>query len=117
MRVVIVAKCSPIQEAEFEARQEATRFKPGNPGGPGRGKTVNPNSGSPFNEPKRDTKTMHSNSAAGKLANAARISRHKAQQVLDVKKAVEQGELPADTLDKVKKGEIKLKDASTMPQE
>ena len=89
-------------------RKKASQFRKGSRGGPGRGKTVNMNSSSPL---KRDTKNMHSNSTAGRIAKRAGVSIHKATQALRVKKAVEGGFLPQTTWDGIKKGTVKTSDA------
>ena len=97
-RVMIAAEFLPlIQEATARAKAESlekaraalTR------------EPVNQNSGSQS----RDTKTMHANSAPGKLAAKAKSTRHKAEQAIAVKSDPE-------LADKVRKGEMKLKDAA-----
>jgi hypothetical protein len=72
-----------------EKKKQETQFKPGDEGGPGRGKTVNPESGSPL---KRDAKAMHANSTAGKAAEATGASRHKAEEVLSLFNKAEAGD-------------------------
>jgi len=98
-----------LWQAEEEAKesQKAAHFS-GKPG-PGRGKTVNLSSGSPF--PERDIAKMHAQSTAGKVASAANISRHKAEQVVKLVKAVEAGTAPKEDLELVKAGAKKLTDA------
>lgn len=108
-RVAVVAKMTEIQlrhmEWERERRQKEGQFKPGQSGNPsGKPKEqVNPNPDSPA--PKRDTKKMNANSSRGQLAAVAKVSRHKADQVVAVQKAA------PELLDKVIRGEVDLKDA------
>jgi hypothetical protein len=55
--------------------------------------------------PKRDLTEKNANSTVGQIADAARVSHHKAAQTVAVGKAA------PDLLDQVVKGEVKLKDA------
>jgi ParB-like chromosome segregation protein Spo0J len=115
-RVAIARQSDDWSEQQsLAARKAAGQFKAGNEGGPGRGnKTVDPNSGPPFS---RDLKAKAANSAAGRLAARAKTSRHKAGQAIAVSKAVDRGELPADTMQQVAAGKVKLKDASKKVQQ
>jgi hypothetical protein len=64
--------------ADRLAKRAAKQFKPGNAGGPGRGKTVRTDSCEPFPEPTRDHKAEHARSFVGQVAAAANTSHHKA---------------------------------------
>ena len=48
-----------MKRLDAEKNQKAAQFKPGNEGGPGRGKTVHTDSYEPFSELKRDGKAEH----------------------------------------------------------
>jgi hypothetical protein len=91
----------------------STEFKKGvcpNPDGRA-GKQVTPDSGSPVPpKPKRDRKQSHANSRAGQLAAKAKTTRHKAEQIIKVTKAVDAKVLPADTLPKIASGETTIKE-------
>jgi hypothetical protein len=100
--VAVCAKAAPHYRKEKAERQKAARFKAGNKGGPGRGKTVNPDSGSPV---PRDHAEMHANSTAGAIAQAAGVSRHKAEQALAV------AEANPELFEKVVSGLVTLREA------
>ena len=73
---------------EMPTIQKKTQFEKGqspNPGGK-RKAEVNLNSGSP-EQKKREAKSMHARSTAGKIAAKAGVSRHKAEQAIAVSKA------------------------------
>ena len=75
--------------------------------------SVNLNSDSPISEsPKRDIKEMNANSTAGKIAEKAGTSRHKAQQAIDIIKAAANGDIPAEAVQAVINGDAKLKDVA-----
>ena len=120
----------PMIAQEREAKQAATQFKPGvspNPGGIPKAQvdtvsyppettgesTVNTKPCSPS---PRDTKQKNEQSTIGQLAKLTKVSHHKAAQVVAVAKAVEAGELPKETIAKVKSGEVKLKDVAPKPE-
>ena len=108
----------PMIAQEREAKQVSVQFKPGNNANPDgrRGKeTVTPDSESPIPEP-RDRKKSKEQSTIGQLAKLTKVSHHKAAQVVAVAKAVEAGELPKETIAKVKSGEVKLKDVAPKPE-
>ena len=120
----------PMIAQEREAKQAATQFKPGvspNPGGIPKAQvdmkpyppettgesTVNTKPCSPS---PRDIKQKNEQSTIGQLAKLTKVSHHKAAQVVAVAKAVEAGELPKETIAKVKSGEVKLKDVAPKPE-
>ena len=116
--VGITAQVWPMIAEEKKAKQEATQFKPGNNASPDgrRGKeTVTPDSESPIPEP-RDRKKSKEQSTVGQIAKRAKVSHHKAAQVVAVAKAVEAGELPKDTIAKVVSGAVKLVDVAPKPK-
>lgn len=101
---VITTKACQYLEEEAEIRRNGTQFRPGesaNPGGKLKSE-VEPNSV----PPERDLKKKVENSTAGRVAKKAGISRHKAQQAIDVVKND-----PA-LADQVASGKVKLKDAA-----
>lgn len=94
--------------ADAAKAKEAAQFKPGQSGNPtGKAKEqVDTNSCPPATEePKRDIQEKHARSTVGRIAEAAGVSHHKAAQAVAVKKA------DPELLDKVAKGEVRLKDA------
>jgi len=74
-----------VAEEIAQRQKEKSQFKPGkspNPGGRPKSQ-AHPKSG----EPERDSKKEHANSTAGRVANGAGVSRHKAEQAIAVAKA------------------------------
>lgn len=105
----------PMIQQEREAKQAATQFKKGNKASPDgrRGKetvAVKPSPPIP-----RDSKKKDAQSTVGQIANLTKVSHHKVKQVVAVAKAIEAGELPKETIAKVKSGEVKLKDVAPKP--
>lgn len=110
--LVIGAEASPMIAKEKKAKQADTQFKKGNKVNPS-GKAKEPvttNSQSPSSPVPRDRKKSNEQSTVGQLAKLTGESHHKARQVMAMVKAVEAGELPEDTIAKVKAGELKIKD-------
>ncbi len=64
----------------------------------------------------RDRKKSNEQSTVGQIAKRAKVSHHKAAQVVAVAKAVKAGELPKDTIAKVVSGEVKLVDVAPKPK-
>lgn len=116
--VGITAQVWPMIAEEKKAKQEATQFKPGNNANP-EGKnqrTVDTDSYPPSSPAPRDTKQKNADSTVGQIAKRAKVSHHKAAQVVAVAKAVEAGELPKDTIAKVVSGAVKLVDVAPKPK-
>jgi ParB-like nuclease domain len=128
--VAITVDVWPMIADEKKAKREATQFKAGNNANP-EGKnqrtvTVNPPSPSstgkeqvntkPCSPVPRDRKKSDEQSTVGQVAKVAKVSHHKARQMMAVKKAAESGALPSDTVDKVKSGARKLKDIAPKPK-
>ena len=111
----ITAQVWPMIAEEKKAKQEATQFKAGISGNPtGKAKEqVDPKSGPPA---PRDIKEKKEQSTVGQIAKRAKVSHHKAAQVVAVAKAVEAGELPKDTIAKVVSGAVKLVDVAPKPK-
>ena len=61
---------------------------------------------------KRDEKAKAARSTVGQVAKKAGTSMHKARQAVNVLKAIERGELPADTAKDVMAGKKKLRDVA-----
>ncbi len=102
----------PLIARENEARKEAAQFKKGQSGNPSGKKQVDTKSCPPA---KRDTKSKHEASTVGQVAAKAGTSEHKARQAIAVQKAIESGELPAETAKDVMSGKKKLKDVAPKP--
>ena len=107
--VMASAAISPMIAEENRQRQQASQFKKGSEPGPGRGKTVDTKTSPPF---KRDIKAKHEASTVGQVAAKAGTTKHKARQAIAVQRAIESGELPADTAKAVMAGKKKLKDVA-----
>jgi ParB-like nuclease domain len=108
-RVAICAKINQWLLTQSSAKKKAevgaAQGHHGAEGGRGHKKPLNTDSGSGVS--KRDVATMHANSTVGQLAADARGSHYKAAQAVYVAKTA-----PA-LVEKVIKGEMKLKDAFT----
>jgi hypothetical protein len=116
--VGITAQVWPMIAEEKKAKQAATQFKAGvcpNPAGRKGKEQVTTDSPSPVPEP-RDRKKSDEQSTVGQIAKRAKVSHHKAAQVVAVAKAVEAGELPKDTIAKVVSGAVKLVDVAPKPK-
>lgn len=108
--LVIGAEASPMIAKEKKANQAATRFRAGVSGNP-TGKVKKQVAVKTSPPAPRDSKKKDEQSTVGQLAKLTGESHHKARQVMAMVKAVEAGELPEDTIAKVKAGELKIKDA------
>lgn len=102
----------PLIAKENEAKKEATQFKKGASGNADGKKQARPKSAEPAN---RNMKAEDARSTVGQVAAKAGTSKHKARQAIAVQKAVEAGELPADTAKDVMSGKKKLKDVAPKP--
>lgn len=111
----ITAQVWPMIADEKKAKQEATQFKPGNKVNPS-GKAKDPVDTIPCPPAPRDIKAKHEQSTVGQIAKQAKVSNHKARQLVAVTKAVEAGELPKDTIAKVVSGAVKLVDVAPKPK-
>lgn len=99
----------PLIAKENEARREASKHDGSRPG-PGRGhKTVDTKSYPPFSS---DAKAKNARSTVGQVAAKAGTSMHKARQAIAVQKAIEAGELPAETAKEVMAGKKKLREVA-----
>jgi len=105
----------PMIQQEREAKQAATQFKPGVSPNPAGRKGKEQVDTIPCPPAPRDIKAKHEQSTVGQIAKLTKVSHHKAAQVVAVAKAVEAGELPKETIAKVKSGEVKLKDVAPKP--
>jgi len=95
----------PLIAKENEARKDATKFDSE------KAKEARATVGTKTSPPsKRDEKAKSARSTVGQVAAKAGTSKHKARQAIAVQKAVEAGELPADTAKDVMSGKKKLKD-------
>jgi hypothetical protein len=110
--VMAASKIHPLIAKENEARKSATKFKKGESGNPSGKKQVNTKTDSPA---RRDAKAMNARSTIGQVAEKAGVSRHKARQAVAVQKAIERGELPAETAKEVMAGKKKLRDVAPRP--
>ena len=103
------AAISPLIEEENAARKRAAQFPKGQSGNPGGRKQVTTKAESPQ---KRDRKESNARSTAGQVAAKAGGSIHKARQAIAVRKAVDEGTLPPETIDDVMAGRKKLRDVA-----
>jgi hypothetical protein len=103
----------PLIAKENEARKAATKFKKGESGNPSGKKQVETKSSPPA---KRDTKDKDARSTVGQVKAKAGVSFHKARQAVAVQKAIEAGELPAETAKEVMAGKKKLCDVAPKPE-
>ena len=99
----------PLIAKENEARREAAQFKKGQSGNPSGKKQARTKSCEPAS---RDTKSEHARSTVGQVAAKAGTSMHKARQAIAVQKAIEAGELPAETAKEVMAGKKKLREVA-----
>ena len=119
----------PLIAKENEARREASKFKKGecaNPAGR-KGKeqvttkTSSPVDGGPLwpvvqhEARKAQNRDRDARSTVGQVAAKAGTSMHKARQAIAVQKAIEAGELPAETAKEVMAGKKKLRDVAPKP--
>lgn len=100
----------PLIAKENEARREASKFT--SEKAKAARATVNTKTDSPS---KRDAKEMNARSTVGQMAAKAGTSMHKARQAIAVQKAIEAGELPAETAKEVMAGKKKLRDVAPKP--
>jgi ParB-like chromosome segregation protein Spo0J len=104
------AAISPLIEAENAARKKAAQFDAEKASKAAKARhAVNTKSCSPQN---RDATEMHARSTAGQVAAKAGGSIHKARQAIAVRKAVDNGTLPPETIDDVMAGRKKLRDVA-----
>lgn len=99
----------PLIAKENEARREAAQFKKGQSGNPSGKKQAATKSSPPAS---RDTKKKDAASTVGQVAAKAGTSMHKARQAIAVQKAIEAGELPAETAKEVMAGKKKLREVA-----
>lgn len=97
----------PLIAKENEARREASKFT--SEKAKAARATVNTKTDSPS---KRDAKEMNARSTVGQVAAKAGTSMHKARQAIAVQKAIEAGELPAETAQEVMAGRKKLREVA-----
>lgn len=97
----------PLIAKENEARREASKFT--SEKAKAARATVNTKTDSPS---KRDAKEMNARSTVGQVAAKAGTSMHKARQAIAVQKAIEAGELPAETAKEVMAGKKKLREVA-----
>jgi ParB-like chromosome segregation protein Spo0J len=103
----------PMIQQEREAKRAATQFRAGVSGNP-TGKVKEQVAVKPSPPAPRDSKKKDEQSTVGQIAKVAKVSHHKARQMVAVAKAIEAGELPKETADKIKSGKTKLKDVVPM---
>lgn len=97
----------PLIAKENEARREASKFTTE------KAKAARLTVRTKSDEPsKRDTKAENSRSTVGQVAAKAGTSMHKARQAIAVQKAIEAGELPAETAKEVMAGKKKLREVA-----
>ena len=117
----------PLIAKENEARKAATKFKKGESGNPSGKKQVDtksclPAEGGPLWPVVQDAareaavRDKHARSTVGQVAAKAGTSMHKARQAVAVQKAIEAGELPAETAKEVMAGKKKLRDVAPKPE-
>lgn len=97
--------------AEAEERRKAAQFEKGKSGNP-TGKQVETKT----SPPARDTEAKDARSTVGQVAAKAGVSHHKARQAIAVQKGVESGEVPAEAVQEVMRGEKKLRDVAPKPE-
>lgn len=103
----------PLIAKENEARREASKFDKGKATEAAKARhAVRTKTDEPQ---KRDTKSENARSTVGQVAAKAGTSRHKARQAIAVQKAIEAGELPAETAKEVMAGKKKLRDVAPKP--
>jgi len=103
------AAISPMIAEENRQRQQASQFKKGVSGNPDGKKQVTTKPSLPA---QRDRKADDARSTVGQVAAKAGTTKHKARQAIAVQRAIESGELPADTAKAVMAGKKKLKDVA-----
>lgn len=100
----------PLIAKENEARREASQFDKAKATEAAKARhAVTTESWSPQ---KRDRKAAHARSTVGQVAAKAGTSMHKARQAIAVQKAIEAGELPAETAKEVMAGKKKLREVA-----
>ncbi len=103
----------PLIAKENEAKKEASQFDSKTASKAAKARHAVDTKSDPPHE--RDIKAKNQSSTVGQVAAKAGTSRHKARQAIAVQKAVEAGELPADTAKDVMSGKKKLKDVAPKP--
>lgn len=100
----------PLIAKENEARREASKFDKAKATEAAKARhAVNTKTDSPQ---KRDAKEMNARSTVGQVAAKAGTSMHKARQAIAVQKAIEAGDLPAETAKEVMAGKKKLREVA-----
>jgi hypothetical protein len=100
----------PLIAEENEQRKEASKFNSEKASKAANARhAVDPKTDPPQ---KRDAKEKNARSTIGQVAEKAGVSRHKARQAVAVQKAIERGELPAETAKEVMAGKKKLRDVA-----
>lgn len=113
----------PLIAKENEARREASKFTKGQSGNPSGKKQVTTKTSSPADggplwpvvqeeARKAQKRERDARSTVGQVAAKAGTSMHKARQAIAVQKAIEAGELPAETAKEVMAGKKKLRDVA-----
>lgn len=90
-REIITAQVWPMIAEERKAKQEATQFKPGNNASPDGRRGKETVALKPYPPIPRDSKQKNEQSTVGQIAKRAKVSHHKAAQVVAVARAVEAG--------------------------
>jgi hypothetical protein len=100
----------PLIAKENEARKAATKFDSEKAKNAAKARhAVRTKSDEPQ---KRDTKAENARSTVGQVAAKAGTSMHKARQAVAIQKAIDAGELPAETAKEVMAGKKKLRDVA-----
>ncbi len=101
----------PLIAKENEARKASSKFDSE------KAKKARATVGTKTSPPsKRDEKSKAARSTVGQVAAKAGTSMHKARQAVAVQKAIEAGELPAETAKQVMAGKKKLRDVAPKPE-
>lgn len=111
--VLASAAIWPLIAKENEARREASKFDKAKATEAAKARHAVETKSSP--PQKQDTKAKDARSTVGQVAAKAGTSRHKARQAIAVQKAIEAGELPAETAKDVMAGKKKLKAVAPKP--
>jgi ParB-like chromosome segregation protein Spo0J len=105
------SKIHQLIAKENEARKAATKFDSE------KAKKARATVGTKTSPPsKRDEKAKAARSTVGQVAAKAGTSMHKARQAVAVQRAIEAGELPAETAKEVMAGKKKLRDVAPRPE-
>jgi hypothetical protein len=104
----------PLIARENEARREATKFD--SETASKAAKTRHAVTTKTEEPQKRDRKAENARSTVGQVAAKAGTSMHKARQAVAVQRAIDSGELPAETAKEVIAGKKKLRDVAPKPK-